>query len=83
MTAVETLPKSHAQLLEAIHTSGLTDEQRCILAPLVDEVCEETIRRKRILSLVQEAIEELRLGIKYTVFDLEATRRERDERKPI
>lgn len=36
-------------------------------------------RRRRILQLVQEALAQLRLDMKYLVFDLEATRRERDE----
>ncbi len=36
-------------------------------------------RRRRILSLVQEALAQLRLDIKYLMFDLEATRRERDQ----
>jgi hypothetical protein len=35
-------------------------------------------RRKRLLTLVQEALSQLRLDMKYLVFDLEATRRERD-----
>jgi hypothetical protein len=39
---------------------------------------ESTRRRRRILSLVQEALSQLRLDMKYLVFDLEATRRERD-----
>lgn len=38
-------------------------------------------RRKRILSLVQEALSQLRLDMKYLMFDLEATRRERDALK--
>ncbi len=36
-------------------------------------------RRRRILSLVQEALAQLRLDIKYLIFDREVTRRERDE----
>ena len=36
-------------------------------------------RRRRILDLVQEALSQLRLDMKYLVFDLEATRRERDK----
>ena len=36
-------------------------------------------RRRRILSLVQEALSPLRLDIKYLMFDLEMTRKERDE----
>ncbi|MEZ6065662.1 MAG: transcriptional regulator [Planctomycetaceae bacterium] len=36
-------------------------------------------RRKRILALVQEALSQLRLDVKYLMFDLDVTRRERDE----
>jgi hypothetical protein len=36
-------------------------------------------RRRRILALVQEALSQLRLDIKYLMFDLEITRQERDE----
>ena len=42
-------------------------------------VVDSTKRRRRILNLVQEALSQLRLDMKYLVFDLEATRRERDE----
>jgi hypothetical protein len=41
-------------------------------------VVDSTRRRRRILNLVQEALSQLRLDMKYLVFDLEATRRERD-----
>ena len=41
-------------------------------------VIDSTKRRRRILNLVQEALGQLRLDMKYLVFDLEATRRERD-----
>lgn len=44
-----------------------------------DRVVESVKRRRRILSLVQEALSQLRLDIKYLMFDLEATRKERDE----
>ena len=36
-------------------------------------------RRRRILSLVQEALAQLRLDIKYLMFDLDVTKKERDE----
>lgn len=36
-------------------------------------------RRRRILSFIQESLSQLRLDTKYLVFDLEATRQERDE----
>ena len=38
-------------------------------------------RRKRILLLVQDALSQLRLDIKYLMFDLDVTRKERDEYK--
>ena len=44
-----------------------------------NRVCESFQRRRRILNLVQEALSQLRLDVKYLMFDLEATRRERDE----
>lgn len=42
-------------------------------------VVEAVKRRRRILTLVQEALAQLRLDIKYLMFDLEVTRKERDE----
>ena len=39
---------------------------------------DSTTRRRRILTLVQDALSQLRLDMKYLMFDLEATRRERD-----
>jgi hypothetical protein len=36
-------------------------------------------RRRRILALVQEALSQLRLDVKYLMFDLDITRRERDD----
>ncbi|MBX3442018.1 MAG: transcriptional regulator [Planctomyces sp.] len=38
-------------------------------------------RRRRLLALVQEALAELRLDIKYLMFDLDVTRKERDQLK--
>lgn len=70
------LPKDVLDLVMAIE--ALPAEHRMILKPVVDRVAENTKRRRRILSLVQEALSQLRLDMKYLVFDLEATRRERD-----
>lgn len=36
-------------------------------------------RRQRMLGHIQESLSQMRLDLKYLVFDLEATRRERDE----
>jgi hypothetical protein len=73
----EELPRDIVELVTAI--SSLPPEQRLSLAPLVDKVVESTRRRRRILNLVQDALGQLRLDMKYLIFDLEATRRERDD----
>ncbi|MBA3313229.1 MAG: transcriptional regulator [Planctomycetota bacterium] len=44
-----------------------------------NRVVEGVRRRRRILSLVQEALAQLRLDIKYLMFDLDATKKERDQ----
>lgn len=44
-----------------------------------DQVIDCVHRRRRILTLVQDALSQLRLDIKYLIFDVEATRRERDQ----
>lgn len=68
-----------ADLLElAALVTDLPKEHRERLEPVVSRVFESTRRRRRILNLVQEALSQLRLDMKYLVFDLEATRRERD-----
>lgn len=71
------LPADLVQLAAAIR--DLPTEHAEALSPLVDRVVESTGRRRRILSLVQDALGQLRLDMKYLMFDLEATRRERDE----
>ena len=75
-SSTDKLPKEMIDLIAAIGTmpTGTTNK----LQPLLDRVVEGTRRRKRILSLVQEALGQLRLDMKYLMFDLEATRRERD-----
>jgi hypothetical protein len=45
---------------------------------IYQQVVESVRRRRRILTLVQEALSQLRLDIKYLMFDLEVTRHERD-----
>lgn len=72
----EELPKDVADLAAAI--AALPGEHRGKLESLMFRVIDSTKRRRRILNLVQEALSQLRLDMKYLVFDLEATRRERD-----
>jgi hypothetical protein len=70
------LPQEILDLVVAV--GKLPQPQRHILDPVLQKVIEGTGRRKRILGLVQEALSQLRLDMKYLMFDLEATRRERD-----
>jgi hypothetical protein len=70
------LPKDVQELMAAIGL--LPAEYRSRLEPILARVVDSTKRRRRILNLVQEALSQLRLDMKYLVFDLEATRRERD-----
>jgi hypothetical protein len=69
-------PVELAELQKAI--DSLPVAQRVTLIPAFQRVVDSTNRRRKILNLVQEALGQLRLDMKYLVFDLEATRRERD-----
>ena len=69
-------PVELAELQKAIES--LPVAQRVTLVPAFQRVVDSTNRRRKILNLVQEALGQLRLDMKYLVFDLEATRRERD-----
>jgi len=74
---LEELPADLVQLQTTI--DNLPVEYRTQLTTLVTRVVESTRRRRRIMCLVQEALAQLRLDMKYLLFDLEATRRERDD----
>lgn len=73
---VVNLPPDLTELMQSIAT--LPEEYQLKLNPAVLRVKESVKRRKRILGLVQEALSQLRLDMKYLMFDLEATRRERE-----
>jgi len=73
----QALPGDLLELQQAV--SQLPPEHRGRIESLLTRVCESTGRRRRILTLVQEALSQLRLDMKYLMFALEATRRERDE----
>ena len=75
--ATDEAPREILDLADAI--ALLPVEYRLRVEPLVNRVLENAKRRRRILSLVQDALGQLRLDMKYLTFDLEATRRERDE----
>ena len=73
------IPQDLEDLISLVE--GLPTEQREKLTPAVTRVIESTKRRRQILGLVQDALGQLRLDMKYLMFDLEATRRERDDYK--
>ncbi len=75
--ATDEAPREILDLADAI--AQLPREYRLRVEPLVNRVLDNAKRRRRILSLVQDALGQLRLDMKYLTFDLEATRRERDE----
>lgn len=75
-TACEELPQDLIDLSAAL--GRLPAEQLDVIQPLLNRVIDSTRRRRRILHLVQDALSQLRLDMKYLLFDLEATRRERD-----
>jgi hypothetical protein len=72
----EDTPAELQELLRAIE--ALPPSHRESLTIATQRVVEGAVRRRRILNLVQDALSQLRLDMKYLVFDLEATRRERD-----
>lgn len=76
---VEELPQDLIDLKAAMNE--LPVEHRAKLEVLMGRVIDSTKRRRKIMNLVQDALSQLRLDMKYLLFDLEATRRERDEYK--
>jgi hypothetical protein len=75
--ATDEAPREILDLADAI--GQLPAECRLRVETLLNRVLETAKRRRRILSLVQDALGQLRLDMKYLTFDLEATRRERDD----
>ena len=75
------LPAELNELSEQI--AQLPPEYQEPLQPALRRVVDLTKRRRRILALVQEALGQLRLDMKYLMFDLDATRRERDEYRDL
>lgn len=70
-------PQELKDLFEAL--DSLPVEYKSRMEPLARKILAASKRRRKILTLVQDALSQLRLDMKYLVFDLEATRRERDE----
>jgi hypothetical protein len=71
------IPSEIAELVTVLYE--LPAEIRGRVGPALQRVVDNSRRRRRILALVQDALSQLRLDMKYLMFDLEATRRERDD----
>ena len=71
------LPAEMQELSRLIDASSGPEKRA--LSTAYERVTESILRRRRILNLVQEALSQLRLDVKYLMFDLETTRRERDQ----
>ena len=75
--STDELPREVIDLAKVI--AALPPQHQADLEVAYSRVVDSVRRRRRILSLVQEALAQLRLDIKYLMFDLEVTRKERDE----
>ncbi|MBX3417764.1 MAG: transcriptional regulator [Pirellulaceae bacterium] len=74
--AKDQLPNDLMDLIHAI--DKLPAEIQAQVRNPLERVIDYTRRRRRILDLIQEALGQLRLDMKYLMFDLDATKRERD-----
>ena len=70
------LPQEFVDLRAQVET--LPDCLRDKLLPLCERVGFFTRLQARLVRMAQDAVEQLQLDVKYLMFDLEATRRERD-----
>ena len=61
------------------HLDDLPRPLRERLIPLCERIGHFARLQSRLVRIAQDAVDQLQLDIKYLVFDLEATRRERDE----
>ena len=74
--AENTSLKALSALEESLQSAELTTPVRTNIMSYVSLVKEQTLRRHRILGIIQDALSDLRVDVRYLVFDLEATRRE-------
>ncbi|MDA1015641.1 MAG: transcriptional regulator [Planctomycetota bacterium] len=78
-TNSDELPRELIELGRKLATIQLPDASQKDIDTAYSRVVDSVRRRRRILALVQEALSQLRLDIKYLMFDLDVTRKERDE----
>jgi len=74
--------ETHADLQTLVGVlKTLPEDVQTTMAGPVIELNNMLNRRAKILNMVRDALSQLRMDMKYLLFDLEATRRERDEYK--
>ncbi len=72
----EFVPPELRELHERVQAQP--NEVRAALGPLVEEVMEHALFRDRVLCVARGALEQFKLDLEMTRFDLDATRRERE-----
>ena len=70
------MPREVSRLQQRL--ASLDIPERDELLGMMQSIENSMRRRNRILSMVQEALSQLRLDVKYLMFDLDVTREERD-----
>lgn len=60
------------------HLESLPLHLRAKMVPLCDRVCHFTRLQSRLVQIAQDTVDQLHLDVKYLLFDLDITRRERD-----
>jgi cell division protein FtsB len=71
------IPSELMELKKQVEHLPLANRQH--LLPLCERLYHYTRLHSRLLRIAQEAVDQLQLDVKYLHFDVEATRRERDE----
>ncbi len=79
--AIDSLPIELVELKERVEAQP--PEVRAELGPMVEEVLEQARFRGRVLSVARDALEQLRLDLEMARFDLDATRREREDLRQL
>jgi hypothetical protein len=78
-TSREPLPKEMLELCREVGLLPLPQRQK--LSPLCERVGHLLQLQGRLLRIAQDTVDQLQLDVKYLLFDLEVTRRERDSLK--
>ena len=72
----DALPREVSRLQQRLATLDIPERDE--LLGMMSAIENTMRRRNRILAMVQEALSQLRLDVKYLMFDLDVTRAERD-----